>query len=74
MQLPVSAPLNHLAPWYVDALNRILGATPRRVFVLDGGGLPGRAQRQSQGHLDYGGVWGTVQVNLGSVIRTGDNN
>ena len=61
--------LNHLAPWYVDALNRILGATPRRVFVLDGGGLPGRAQRQSQGHLDYGGVWGTVQVNLGSVIE-----
>ena len=59
--------LNHLAPWYVDALNRILGATPRRVLVLDGGGLPGRAQRQSQGHLDYGGVWGTVQVNLGSV-------
>ena len=60
--------LNHLAPWYVDALNRILGATPTRALVLDGDGLPGRAQRHSQGHLDYGGVWGTVQVNLGAVI------
>ena len=60
--------LNHLAPWYVDALNRILGATPTRVLVLDGDGLPGRAQRHSQGLLDYGGVWGTVQVNLGSVV------
>ena len=60
--------LNHLAPWYVDALNRILGATPTRVLVLDGDGLPGRAQRRSQGHLDYGGVWGCVQVNLGSVV------
>ena len=39
--------LNHLAPWYVDALNRILGATPTRVLVLDGDGLPGRAQRHS---------------------------
>ena len=60
--------LNHLAPWYVDALNRILGATPTRVLALDGGGLPGRAQRHSQGLFDYGGVWGTVQVNLGAVI------
>ena len=38
--------LNHFAPWYVDPLNRILGATPTRVLVLDGDGLPGRAQRQ----------------------------
>ena len=60
--------LNHLAPWYVDALNRILGATPTRVLVLDGDGLPGRAQRHSQGHFDYGGSWGTVQINLGAVI------
>ncbi len=61
--------LNHLAPWYVDALNRILGATPSRVLVLDGDGLPGRAQRQTQGILDYDGVWGTVQVNLGCVAE-----
>jgi predicted dehydrogenase len=61
--------LNHLAPWYVDALNRILGATPTRVLVLEGDGLPGRAQPQSQGLFDYGGVWGTVQVNLGSVVE-----
>ena len=60
--------LNHLAPWYVVALNRILGATPTRVLVLDGDGLPGRAQRHSQGHFDYGNVWGTVQINLGAVI------
>ncbi|MDE0200699.1 MAG: Gfo/Idh/MocA family oxidoreductase [Caldilineaceae bacterium] len=60
--------INHLAPWYVDALNRILGATPTRVLVLEGDGLPGRAQRQCQGHFDYKGAWGTVQVNLGAVI------
>ena len=61
--------LNLLAPWYVDALNRILGATPTRVLVFEGDGLPGRAQPQSQGLFDYGGVWGTVQVNLGSVVE-----
>jgi len=60
--------INHLAPWYVDALNRILGATPARVLVLDGDGLPGRAQRQCQGLFDYNGAWGTVQVNLGAVV------
>jgi predicted dehydrogenase len=60
--------MNHLAPWYVDALNRILGAKPTRVLVLDGDGQPGRAQRHCQGHFDYGNVWGTVQVNLGAVI------
>lgn len=62
------ATLNHIAPWYVDTLNRIVGATPSRALILDGAGLPGRAQQQSQGVYDYGGVWGTVQVNLGSVI------
>ena len=60
--------INHLAPWYVDALNRILGATPTRVLVLEGDGLPGRAQRQCQGLFDYNGAWGTVQVNLGAVV------
>ena len=61
--------LNHFAPWYVDPLNRILGATPTSVLVLDGDGLPGRAQRNSLGILDYGGMWGTVQLNLCSVVE-----
>ncbi len=60
--------LNHIAPWYVDTLNRILDATPSRVLILEGEGLPGRAQRQCQGLYDYGGSWGTVQVNLGCVV------
>ena len=60
--------LNHIAPWYVDTLNRILDATPSRVLLLESDGLPGRAQRQCQGLYDYGGVWGTVQVNLGCVV------
>ncbi len=60
--------INHLIPWYVDALNRIFDATPRRALVLDGDGLPGRAQRHSQGHFDYDGAWGAFQVNLGSVV------
>lgn len=60
--------LNHIAPWYVDTLNRILGATPSRVLILERNDLPGRAQRQCQGLYDYGGVWGTVQVNLGCVV------
>jgi len=61
--------LNHIAPWYVDTLNRILNATPSRVLLLEGSGLPGRAQRQCQGLYDYGGIWGTVQVNLGCVVE-----
>ena len=60
--------LNHIAPWYVDTLNRILDATPSRVLILEGHGLPGRAQRQCQGLYDFGGPWGTVQVNLNCVV------
>ena len=60
--------LNHIAPWYVDTLNRILDATPSRVLILEGAGLPGRAQRQCQGLYDYAGTWGTVQVNLDCVV------
>lgn len=60
--------LNHIAPWYVDTLNRILDATPSRVLILEGDELPGRAQRQCQGIYDYGGIWGTVQVNLNCVV------
>ena len=61
--------LNHIAPWYVDALNRVVGGIPSRALILEGSGLPGSAQRQCQGIYDYGGVWGTVQVNLGSVVE-----
>lgn len=61
--------LNHIAPWYVDTLNRILDATPSRVLLLETGGLPGRAQHQCQGLYDYDGVWGTVQVNLNCVAE-----
>ena len=61
--------LNHIAPWYVDTLDRIVGATPSRVLLLERGELPGRAQRRCQGIYDYDGVWGTVHVNLGSVVE-----
>ena len=61
--------LNHIAPWYVDTLNRVVGGIPSRALILEGSGLPGRAQRQCQGIYDYGGVWGTVQVDLGSVVE-----
>ena len=59
--------VDHLASWYVDTLNLILDAVPKRVLVLDGHGLPGRAQCHSSGYFDYDGVWGTCQANLGSV-------
>ncbi len=57
---------NHLCTWYVDVLNRILDATPRRVLLLDGSGTPGRRQSHSIGHLDYNGVLGTLQSNIAS--------
>jgi len=59
--------IGRLAPWYVDVLNRILGATPLRVFVLDGHGNAGRAQNYSLAHFDYGEVWGSFHVNIASV-------
>ena len=61
--------LNHIAPWYVDTLNRILDATPSRVLLLESDNMPGRAQRYCQGLYDYGGTWGTVQVNLNCVVE-----
>lgn len=59
--------INHLAPWYVDPLNRILDATPDRVLVLDGRGIPGRRQAHTFGHFDYDGIWGTFQANIDSL-------
>jgi predicted dehydrogenase len=58
---------NHMSTWYVDVLNRILSACPRRVLILDGHGTAGRRQSHGIGHLDYGGVTGTVQANISSV-------
>lgn len=58
---------NHLSTWYVDVLNRILAKTPDRVLIVDGYGTAGRRQSQGMGHLDYGGVTGTVQANIASV-------
>lgn len=58
---------NHLCTWYVDVLNRILGSSPKRVLLLDGSGTPGRRQNHSIGHLDYDGIWGTLQANISSV-------
>ena len=56
-----------LAPWYVDALDAILGSHPRRVLVQDGRGTEGRMQAYALTQLDYGGVWGTFQANISSV-------
>lgn len=56
----------HLAPWYVGALDRVLGRHPRRVIVHDGRGTPGRMQAYTLAVLDYDGVWGACQANLAS--------
>ncbi len=59
--------VDHLAPWYVDTLNRLIDALPCRVLVLDGHGHPGRNQPHTSAHFDYNGVWGTFQANVGSI-------
>lgn len=59
--------VDHLAPWYVDPLDRVLGRTAGRVLTMDGAGSAGRAQAQSLLQLDYGGCWGTFAVNTGAV-------
>lgn len=60
--------LSHLlAPWYVDALDAILGSHPQKVLVQDGRGTEGRMQAYALTQLDYGGVWGTFQANISSV-------
>ncbi len=60
--------LSHvLAPWYVDALDAMLGSQPQRVLVQDGRGTEGRMQAYALTQLDYGGVWGTFQANISSV-------
>ena len=59
--------VGHLAPWYVDPLDRVLGRTAARVLTMDGAGSAGRAQAQGLLQLDYGGCWGTFAVNTGAV-------
>lgn len=59
--------INRLSVWYVHVLNVLLGATPRRVLVMDGHGIDGRRQSQSCGYFDYGGIWGELKVNTDSV-------
>jgi predicted dehydrogenase len=59
--------INHLAPWYVDILNRIVARRPQRVMVLDGAGVAGRRQNQSIAELDYDGAWGFFHANINAV-------
>lgn len=58
--------LNHMACWYVDVLNRIIGSIPSRVLVLDGYGNSGRKQTISTGIFDYSGIWGIINANISS--------
>ena len=60
---------HHLGPWYVDGLNSILGRSPGRVLVMDGHGQSGRRQFHSLAHFDYGGLWGTMHLNIDSVDK-----
>ena len=60
---------HHLGPWYVDGLNSMLGRSPERVLVMDGHGQPGRRQFHSLAHFDYGGLWGTLHLNINSVDK-----
>lgn len=58
---------HHLGPWYVDGLNSIVGRSPGRVLVMDGHGQAGRRQFHSLVQFDYGGLWGTMHLNIDSV-------
>ncbi len=58
---------HHLGPWYVDGLNSIIGRSPGRVLVMDGHGQTGRRQFHSLAQFDYGGLWGTIHLNIDSV-------
>lgn len=58
---------HHLGPWYMDGLNSIIGKSPKRVLVMDGSGQAGRRQHHCLAHLDYGGFWGTLDLNINSL-------
>lgn len=59
--------INRLTLWYVHLFNIILDDSPTRVLILDGNGVAGRRQSQSQGIFDYNGVWGELKVNIDSM-------
>ena len=59
--------VNHLSPWYVDLLDRVLARNPSRVLTMNGTASAARAQAQSIAQLDYDGVWGTFAVNTAAV-------
>lgn len=59
--------MHSLSPWYVDALDQVLGASPKRVLVQDGRGYPGRMQSYSLTQLDYDGVWGSFDANISAL-------
>ena len=59
--------INHMSAWYVDILNRILGAAPSRVMMFDGHGVSGKRQSHSSAYYDYNGVWGHIKANIASV-------
>lgn len=59
--------IHHLSTWYVDVLNRLANGTPARVLVLDGRGVRGRRQSRNIAHFDYGGLLGTLDVDIASV-------
>ncbi len=58
--------LDHMACWYIDLLNHIIGSMPERVLVLDGYGNTGRKQTISTGIFDYSGIWGILKANITS--------
>jgi len=60
---------HHLGPWYVDGLNSMLGRSPERVLVMDGHGQAGRRQFHSLVQFDYGGLWGTIHLNINSADK-----
>ncbi len=60
---------HHLGPWYVDGLNSMLGCSPERVLVMDGHGQAGRRQFHSLVQFDYGGLWGTIHLNINSADK-----
>ena len=54
---------NHLAPWFIDPLDRVLDARAQRVLTLDGSANAAGAQPQCLAVLDYNGVWATFRSN-----------
>jgi Predicted dehydrogenases and related proteins len=58
--------IDRMTCWYVEVLNRIMGAIPDRVLILDGYGSEGRMQTISEGIYDYSGIYGVFKANINS--------